>query len=60
MIGGESFVDLILDPAHWGLEGVSEVAFFVVEVVILDRLLHRIHPVIRPRHGRRADHRRKR
>lgn len=53
----ESFLELITDPAHWGLEVVSEAAFFVVELLVLDRLLHRVHPIIRPRHGRRADHR---
>lgn len=60
MIGGESFWQLLTDPAHWGLEAVSEAAFFVVEIVILDRLLHREHPIVRPKHGRRQDHRRKR
>jgi hypothetical protein len=36
----EGFYKLITDPAHWGLEFVSEAAFFVVELLILDRLLH--------------------
>lgn len=53
MVGAESFWHLVTDPAHWGLEAVSEAAFFVVEVVVLDWLLHREHPVIRPRHGRK-------
>lgn len=47
---GETFWALVTDPAHWGLEVVSEAAFFVVEVLVLDYLLHREHPVIRPRH----------
>lgn len=37
----ENFWYLVTDPAHWGLELVTEVAFFVLEVAILDHLLHR-------------------
>jgi len=54
----EGFIELLTDPAHWGLEVVSEGVFFVIEILILDRLLHRSHPIIRPRHGRREDHKR--
>jgi len=37
----ESFVELMLDGAHWLQEVVFEAMFFGVEILILDRLLHR-------------------
>lgn len=56
MIGAETFWELITDPAHWGLEAVSELAFFLVEILVLDWVLHKIHPIIRPRHADRGRH----
>jgi hypothetical protein len=44
MMLAEGFIKLISDPAHWGLEAVSEGVFFVVELLILDHLLHRHQP----------------
>lgn len=35
----ESFKDLLLDPNHWYIEGVAEVAFFIIEVAIIARLV---------------------
>lgn len=37
----ESFIHILLDLNHWGIELVAEVFFFAIEVFILDRLLHR-------------------
>jgi len=39
--GEESFWYLLTDWNHWGVELVAETALFAVEVLILDRLLHR-------------------
>ena len=40
----EGFAEVFLDPVHWGIEIIAEMAFFGIEVLILDRLLHRFHP----------------
>ena len=36
----ESFWDLVTDLSHWGQELIAETLFFIIEVYILDRLLH--------------------
>lgn len=48
----ETFAELILDLPHWGLEVVTEITFFALEVLILDRLFHLFH------NGRLRRHRR--
>ena len=41
MILAETFIQLIRDPAHWGLELVTEICFFTVEFFFIEAMIHR-------------------